>query len=60
MWKEPGPQFSFLHPPISNRGFPLAKPSRIPEGQGTQVVLSVEVSISGQKGRVDLQVSLTR
>ena len=43
--KNQGPQRALLRPPISNQGFPLAKPDTKPEGQGAQVVLSVAVSL---------------
>lgn len=53
--KNQDPQRSLLHPPISNQGFPLAKPNRKPEGQGAQVVLTVAISLPGQeRGRKDL------
>ena len=53
--KNQGPQCALLRPPISNQGFPLAKPDTKLEGQGAQVVLSVAVSLPGQeKGRMNL------
>ena len=47
--KSRGPRRALLRPPISNQGFPLAKPDTKPEGQGARVVLSVAVSLPGQE-----------